>query len=115
MAKRHTFLTKHKGQCAVPFTTPPGDLVNDSATHPLGQVIGQQSFTLVTMPAALAGIVRHLITNVPDGDWTYDTLTAALQSHVASRLFVQSGFDYEWRRDVCGHHVHGGALNDNDC
>jgi hypothetical protein len=91
-----------EGQFTVPFTTQPVDLVNYSAAIPAGHVIGQQSFPLVTIPASLADIVRNLITNVPDGDWTYDTITVAGQSRVAARLFVQSGLDYEWRNEQRG-------------
>jgi hypothetical protein len=91
-----------EGQFTIPFTTPPVDLVNYSATNPAGQVIDQQSFALVTIPAPLAGIVHNLITNVPGGDWTYDTITVAGQSRVGARLFLQSGLDYEWRNEQRG-------------
>jgi hypothetical protein len=91
-----------EGQFTVPFTTSPVNLVNYSADNPSGQVVGQERFALVTIPASLTSIVRNLITNVPDGSWTYDTLTVAFQSRVGPRVFFQGGFDYEWRNEERG-------------
>jgi hypothetical protein len=91
-----------EGQFTVPFTTSPVNLVNYSADSPSGQVVGQGRFELMTIPASLTGIVRNLITNVPDGAWTYDTLTMVFQSRVGPRVFLQGGFDHEWRNEQRG-------------
>jgi hypothetical protein len=91
-----------EGQFTVPFTTSPVNLVNYSINSPSGQVVGQERFALVTIPASLTGIVRNLITNVPDGAWAYDTLTMVFQSRVGPGVFLQGGCDYEWRNEQRG-------------
>jgi hypothetical protein len=91
-----------EGQFTVPFTTSPVNLVNYTTDNLSGQVVGQERFALVTIPASLTGNVRNLITNVPDGAWTYDTLTMVFQLRVGPRVFLQGGLDYEWRNEQRG-------------
>jgi hypothetical protein len=94
--------TSREGRFTVPFTTPPVDLINYSPDNPSGQVVGRERFALVTIPASLANVVSNLVANVPDGAWTYDTLTVAGQARVASQFFVQGGLDYSWHNEQRG-------------
>jgi hypothetical protein len=59
-----------------------------------------RTFTLMDIPASLRGQVRNVITNVPGGDYDYDTIQLAFNKRFAGNLFVQSSFDYQWRDEL---------------
>jgi hypothetical protein len=63
-------------------------------------ITGRQTFTVMDIPAGLG--VRNVITNVPDGDYKYDTLQFAFNKRFGSGLFIQSSFDYQWRDELRG-------------
>jgi len=49
---------------------------------------------------------RNTVTNVPDGQYKYDTLQFAFNKRFGSGLFIQSSYDYQWRNELKG----GGGL-----
>jgi TonB dependent receptor len=48
---------------------------------------------------------NNVITNVPDGQFKYDTVQLAFNKRFGSGLFFQTSFDYQWRDELRG----GGA------
>lgn len=95
------------GQFNVPVTVNV-PMVNYNGSK-AGQVVGQQSFNLLTIPSSLIGQVSNLIENVPDGWYNYDTLSFAFNKRFAGRVFVQSSFDYQWRNELRGGTTSAGA------
>jgi outer membrane receptor protein involved in Fe transport len=94
-----TVNTARIGQYTVPVVKPVDiqDTVN-GITSP------QQSFTVFDIPASLKGVVNNLIMNIPDSlggsSWTYDTIELAFNKRFGAGLFLNSNFDYQWRKDL---------------
>jgi hypothetical protein len=66
-------------------------------------VTGSQTLNLMDLaPGSLSG---NQITNVPDGEFKYDTLQFAFNKRFHSGLFLQASYDYQWRNELRG----GGA------
>ena len=59
-----------------------------------------QSLHLLDIPASLRGVVQNQFTNIPDSDAMYDTLSLSAQHRFRRGLFVQGGFDYQWRDEI---------------
>jgi hypothetical protein len=61
-------------------------------------------FTVFDIPSSLKGIVNNLIMNIPDSlggsSWTYDTIELAFNKRFGAGLFLNSNFDYQWRKDL---------------
>jgi hypothetical protein len=53
-----------------------------------------------------APLGKNTVTNVPDGQFKYDTLQFAFNKRFGSGLFIQSSYDYQWRNELKG----GGGL-----
>ncbi len=88
-----------EGQFTVPFTTAPIAIVGYNGA-PSGDVTGQQTFNLVTIPGALSGIVQNVTTNL--GDANYDTVSVGFNKRFTQRFFMQSSYDYQWRNELRG-------------
>jgi len=85
------------GNYTVPtqVTVPVRDFVNG--------VTGSQTLNLMDLaPGTQSG---NVITNVPDGEYKYDTLQFAFNKRFRTGLFVQASYDYQWRNELRG----GGA------
>jgi carboxypeptidase family protein len=66
-------------------------------------ITGTQTLSLLDLaPGTRSG---NQITNVPDGQFKYDTLQFAFNKRFRSGLFVQTSYDYQWRNELRG----GGA------
>jgi hypothetical protein len=69
-----------------------------------GGVGAVQNFTLNDIPAPITP--RNVIMNIPDsmggGNYTYNTLQAALTKRFAKGLFLNASVDYQWRDDLRG-------------
>jgi hypothetical protein len=63
-------------------------------------ITGRTTYTLLDIPAGLP--TRNVITNIPDGNYQYDTLQFAFNKRFGSGLFIQSSFDYQWRDELRG-------------
>jgi hypothetical protein len=59
-----------------------------------------RTLNVLDIPTTLAGVVRNQFTNIPDSDATYDTLSFSAQHRFHRGLFVQGGFDYQWRDEL---------------
>jgi hypothetical protein len=81
-----TFVPAWHGQLNVPVT-----VVSDDS----GEV-----FNLVDVPDSIAALNNAMFDNVPDGDFTYDTIEFAFNKRLGSRFFVQSSADYQWRDEL---------------
>jgi hypothetical protein len=61
-------------------------------------------FTVYDIPNSLKGVVNNVIMNIPDSlggpNWTYDTLEFAFNKRFGTGLFLNSNFDYQWRKDL---------------
>jgi hypothetical protein len=55
---------------------------------------------LLDIPTSLAGVVRNQFTNIPESDANYDTMSFSAQRRFKRGLFVQGGFDYQWRDEL---------------
>jgi hypothetical protein len=87
-----------EGQFSVPLTATV-NLVNYNGTT-TGTRAGQQTFSLVTIPASLAGVVNNVITN--RGDMNFDTISLGFNKRFTNRFFVQSSYDFQWRDEPRG-------------
>jgi hypothetical protein len=59
-----------------------------------------KTLNVLDIPASLRGVVQNQFTNIPDSDNTYDTLSLSAQRRFRGGLFVQGGFDYQWRDEI---------------
>jgi outer membrane receptor protein involved in Fe transport len=59
-----------------------------------------QTLHLLDIPDSVRGVVRNQFTNIPDSDAHYDTLSFSAQRRFKRGLFVQGGFDYQWRDEL---------------
>lgn len=57
-------------------------------------------FNVLDVPDSLAAQNTALFDNIPDGDFTYDTIEFAFNKRLGSRFFVQSSADYQWRDEL---------------
>ncbi len=93
-----TINTARIGQYTVPTT------VNVNLQDTVNGVTGQQPFTVYDIPSSLKGVVHNVIMNIPDAlggsSWTYDTMEFAFNKRFGAGLFLNSSFDYQWRKDL---------------
>ena len=93
-----TINTARIGQYTVPKT------VNVNLQDTVNGVTGQQAFTVNDIPNSLKGVVHNVIMNIPDSlggsSWTYDTMEFAFNKRFGAGLFLNSSFDYQWRKDL---------------
>ena len=61
------------------------------------------NLNLVDLPVGASG--NNVVTNVPDGQYKYDTLQFAFNKRFGTGLFIQTSYDYQWRDELRG----GGA------
>jgi outer membrane receptor protein involved in Fe transport len=59
-----------------------------------------QTINALDIPASLRGVVQNQFTNIPDSDATFDTMSFSAQHRFRRGLFVQGGFDYQWRDEI---------------
>ncbi len=63
-----------------------------------------QTFTVNDIPNSLKGVVNNVIMTIPDSlggsSWTYDTLEFAFNKRFGAGLFLNTNFDYQWRKDI---------------
>ncbi len=59
-----------------------------------------QTIHALDIPASLRGVVANKFANIPDSNATYDTLSFSMQKRFGRGLFVQGGFDYQWRDEL---------------
>lgn len=52
------------------------------------------------IPASLRGIATNTFFTIPDSDARYHTLSLSGQKRFARGLFIQGGFDYQWRDEI---------------
>lgn len=52
------------------------------------------------IPTSLRGVVSNQFTNIPDSDASYNTLSLAAQHRFRGGLFIQGGFDRQWRDEI---------------
>ncbi len=52
------------------------------------------------IPGSLRGVVRNRFMTLPDADANYDTMSFSGQKRFGRGLFLQGGFDYQWRDEV---------------
>ncbi len=52
------------------------------------------------IPTSLRGVVDNRFTNIPDSDARYHTVSLSGQKRFARGVFVQGGFDYQWRNEL---------------
>ncbi len=52
------------------------------------------------IPASLSGVVRNVFTSVAGGDAIYDNVSFSAQKRLRGGVFVQGGFDYQWRDEL---------------
>jgi outer membrane receptor protein involved in Fe transport len=57
-------------------------------------------FTLLDLPDKPTAL--NQVTNVPDGNYKYDTLQLAFNKRFGSGLFLQASYDYQWRNELRG-------------
>ena len=57
------------------------------------------TFNLLDVPDSLANATDTAYTNIPDSDFTYDTLEVAFTKRIAKAFFQASG-DYQWRNEL---------------
>jgi len=100
------------GQFTVPFQT----TVNlQQFTTSGAQVVGQQTFNLVDIPAGV-NKNNNVIMNIPDAlggsSNNYDTLSFAFNKRFGKGLFINTSYDYQWRKDLRNPGA-GGAGNSN--
>ncbi len=88
-----------EGQFTVALAPTAVNLVNYDGSK-TGQISGQQSFSLVTIPSSLKGVLNNVITN--NGDADYDTISLGFNKRFGHRFFIQSGYDYQWRNEPKG-------------
>jgi hypothetical protein len=69
---------------------------------------GSTTVSLFDLDQRPTGI--NTVTNVPDGDWKYDTLQFAFNKRFGTGLFIQSSFDYQWRDEQRGGGSLGGSV-----
>jgi len=69
---------------------------------------GSMTVNLFDLDQRPTGI--NTVTNVPDGDWKYDTLQLAFNKRFGTGLFIQSSFDYQWRDEQRGGGSLGGSV-----
>ena len=78
--------------------------VNVNLQDTVNGVTGTQALTVNDIPSSLKGVVNNMITNIPDSlggsSWTYNTLEFAFNKRFGAGLFLNSNFDYQWRRDT---------------
>lgn len=86
-----------EGQFTVPFAATVPLVDYDGAR---GTSVGSQSFSLTTIPTALAGVVKNVIAN--RGDMDFDTLSVGFNKRFSRRFFVQTSYDYQWRDEPRG-------------
>jgi hypothetical protein len=59
-----------------------------------------KTINALDIPASLRGVVQNQFTNIPDSDSTYDTMSFSAQHRFRRGLFIQGGFDYQWRDEL---------------
>ena len=59
-----------------------------------------KTLNVLDIPASLRGVVQNQFTNIPDSDASYDTISFAAQHRFRRGLFVQGGFDRQWRDEL---------------
>jgi len=82
------------GHFTVPVTVPVTGGVRDFVNG----VTGQLNVSLMDLdqnPTA-----QNTVTNVPDGQYKYDTLQFAFNKRFGSGLFIQSSYDFQWRNEL---------------
>jgi outer membrane receptor protein involved in Fe transport len=89
------------GHFTVPITVPVPlrDFVNG--------VTGTANVSLLDLDQRPTG--QNVVTNVPDGQYKYDTLQFAFNKRFGTGLFLQTSYDYQWRDELRG----GGGLGDS--
>jgi hypothetical protein len=70
-----------------------------------GGIVGPQNFTVNDIPAALRGVTRNVIMNIPaevegGGKGNYDTFVVAVNKRWSAGLFLNASFDYQRRNDL---------------
>jgi hypothetical protein len=61
---------------------------------------GTINLNLMDMAVGPSG--TNVITNSPDGNFTYDTLQFAFTKRFGTGLFIQGSYDYQWRNELRG-------------
>jgi hypothetical protein len=69
-------------------------------TVPVRVSVEGETFNLVDIPASLADQSESMFDNIPDSDFTYDTIEFAFNKRFAGDFFFQSSFDYQWRDEL---------------
>jgi hypothetical protein len=59
-----------------------------------------QVINALDIPTSLRGVVTNMFTNIPDSGATYDTLSLSAQKRFGKGIFLQGGFDYQWRNEL---------------
>ena len=89
-----TFNVAREGQFTVPMAMP-------VAVRTFGDpTVVTQTFNVFDIPPSLRGVVRNVLTNLPDGRYDYDTIQLAFNKRFTGGLFLQSSFDYQWRNEL---------------
>jgi hypothetical protein len=65
---------------------------------------GTVNLTLMDLDQRPTG--QNTVTNIPDGQYIYDTLQFAFNKRFRTGLFIQASYDYQWRNELRG----GGGL-----
>jgi hypothetical protein len=61
---------------------------------------GIETFSLLDVPASIAGQTDGAFDNWADGDFHYDTIELAFNKRFSQRFFIQSSFDHIWRNEL---------------
>jgi hypothetical protein len=69
-------------------------------TVPVTVTIDGETFNLLDVPDSVAGETNTIYDNVPDGDFSYDTIELAYNKRVSQKFFINTSFDYQWRSDL---------------
>jgi outer membrane receptor protein involved in Fe transport len=59
-----------------------------------------KTLNVLDIPTSLRGVVQNQFTNIPDSDATYNTVSFSAQHRFRRGLFVQGGFDHQWRDEI---------------
>jgi hypothetical protein len=98
---RLTYVRKHTGDFMPFFYNPYVPAWDGKLTVPTRQVSSDgQVFNLVDIPSSLASQSSGLYTNIPDGNFYYDTIEVAFNKRFSQKFFVQTSADYQKRNEL---------------
>jgi hypothetical protein len=70
---------------------------------------GTVDVNLLDLDQAPSG--QNTVTNIPDGQFMYDTLQFAFNKRFGRGLFLQTSYDYQWRNELKGGGGLGGSVD----